>query len=118
MAELVDALVSNTSGFTSMPVRSRLWVHKKSVDQLIDRLFLFNEERKSMKNHFCSDREQATTVLRLTLNPHCVQAFVISTSLIKCQNVYLFFRIIIKCVFFKISKLMNNTKSSPFQIGV
>ena len=25
MAELVDALVSNTSGFTSMPVRSRLW---------------------------------------------------------------------------------------------
>ena len=30
MAELVDALVSNTSGFTSMPVRSRLWVQKKS----------------------------------------------------------------------------------------
>ena len=29
MAELVDALVSNTSGFTSMPVRSRLWVRKK-----------------------------------------------------------------------------------------
>ena len=26
MAESVDALVSNTSGFTSMPVRSRLWV--------------------------------------------------------------------------------------------
>ena len=28
MAELVDALVSNTSGFTSMPVRSRVWVLK------------------------------------------------------------------------------------------
>ena len=28
MAESVDALVSNTSGFTSMPVRSRLWVLK------------------------------------------------------------------------------------------
>ena len=28
MAELVDALVSNTSGFTFMPVRSRLWVLK------------------------------------------------------------------------------------------
>ena len=28
MAELVDALVSNTSGFTSMPVRSRLWVQE------------------------------------------------------------------------------------------
>lgn len=30
MAELVDALVSNTSGFTSMPVRSRLWVQIKT----------------------------------------------------------------------------------------
>ena len=29
MAELVDALVSNTSGFTSMPVRPRLWVLKR-----------------------------------------------------------------------------------------
>ncbi len=29
MAELVDALVSNTSGVTSMPVRSRLWVLKR-----------------------------------------------------------------------------------------
>ena len=28
MAESVDALVSNTSGFISMPVRSRLWVLK------------------------------------------------------------------------------------------
>jgi hypothetical protein len=27
---LVDALVSNTSGFTSMPVRSRLWVLEKT----------------------------------------------------------------------------------------
>ena len=30
MAELVDALVSNTSGFTSIPVRSRVWVLKKT----------------------------------------------------------------------------------------
>ena len=29
MAELVDALVSNTSGFTSIPVRPRVWVLKK-----------------------------------------------------------------------------------------
>ena len=29
MAESVDALVSNTSGFTSMPVRPRLWVRKE-----------------------------------------------------------------------------------------
>ena len=31
MAELVDALVSNTSGFTSMPVRSRLWVQIRKL---------------------------------------------------------------------------------------
>ena len=29
MAELVDALVSNTSGSDAVPVRSRLRVHKK-----------------------------------------------------------------------------------------
>ena len=29
MAESVDALVSNTSGFISMPVRPRLWVLRK-----------------------------------------------------------------------------------------
>lgn len=29
MAESVDALVSNTSGFTSIPVRSRVWVQKR-----------------------------------------------------------------------------------------
>ena len=28
MAELVDALVSNTNGFTSIPVRSRVWVRR------------------------------------------------------------------------------------------
>ena len=31
MAELVDALVSNTSGVTSMPVRSRLWVRGERI---------------------------------------------------------------------------------------
>ena len=41
MAELVDALVSNTSGFTSMPVRSRLWVHKTTVNHLIFSRFYF-----------------------------------------------------------------------------
>jgi hypothetical protein len=30
MAESVDALVSNTSIFTDMPVRPRLWVQKQS----------------------------------------------------------------------------------------
>ena len=31
MAESVDALVSNTSGFTSIPVRPRVWVHSASI---------------------------------------------------------------------------------------
>ncbi len=39
MAESVDALVSNTSGFTSIPVRPRVWVLKKAVDRLIDSLY-------------------------------------------------------------------------------
>ena len=36
MAESVDALVSNTSGFTSIPVRPRVWVQKRKT-----RVFLF-----------------------------------------------------------------------------
>ena len=40
MAELVDALVSNTSGFTSMPVRSRLWV--QNLEVLDSEVFLFS----------------------------------------------------------------------------
>ena len=35
MAESVDALVSNTSGFTSIPVRPRVWVHRKPLKLLI-----------------------------------------------------------------------------------
>ena len=34
MAESVDALVSNTSGFTSIPVRPRVWVQKEKVSKL------------------------------------------------------------------------------------
>ena len=41
MAESVDALVSNTSGFTSMPVRSRLRVHKTACKLLYYRRFSF-----------------------------------------------------------------------------
>ena len=39
MAESVDALVSNTSGFTSIPVRPRVWVRGEAVDRLIDSLY-------------------------------------------------------------------------------
>ena len=43
MAESVDALVSNTSGFTSMPVRPRLWVRKEkpSIFKYLAFLFLY-----------------------------------------------------------------------------
>ncbi len=34
MAESVDALVSNTSGFTSIPVRPRVWVRRKRTFQM------------------------------------------------------------------------------------
>ena len=34
MAESVDALVSNTSGFTSIPVRPRVWVRSKAAKLL------------------------------------------------------------------------------------
>ncbi len=43
MAELVDALVSNTSGFTSMPVRSRLWVLEDSDCRLAVRVLFLNK---------------------------------------------------------------------------
>ena len=43
VAESVDALVSNTSGFTSIPVRPRAWVLRKAVNRKIDGLFLFTD---------------------------------------------------------------------------
>ena len=46
MAELVDALVSNTSGFTSMPVRSRLWVQKKRRKQKSFLRFVYTYTRQ------------------------------------------------------------------------
>ena len=42
MAESVDALVSNTSRFTPVPVRPRLRVLKTLVEQLLRGFLLFN----------------------------------------------------------------------------
>ena len=42
MAESVDALVSNTSGFTSIPVRPRVWVPRKPLNQLIRGLYIIS----------------------------------------------------------------------------
>ena len=46
MAESVDALVSNTSGFTSIPVRRRVWVRKEEilVNQKFTRISSFRTE--------------------------------------------------------------------------
>ena len=46
MAESVDALVSNTSGFTSIPVRPRVWVRKEEilVNQNFTRISSFRTE--------------------------------------------------------------------------
>ena len=48
MAESVDALVSNTSGFTSIPVRPRVWVRKEENRPLqiksLQGFFLFSTE--------------------------------------------------------------------------
>ena len=41
MAESVDALVSNTSGVTSIPVRPRVWVLINPDNRLIIRAFFF-----------------------------------------------------------------------------
>ena len=41
MAESVDALVSNTSGVTSIPVRPRVWVLISPDNRLIIRVFSF-----------------------------------------------------------------------------
>ena len=60
MAELVDALVSNTSGVTSMPVRSRLWVLQTPDNQLIIRGFLFIERTKSV---LPGQRKNGTTAI-------------------------------------------------------
>ena len=40
MAESVDALVSNTSGFTSIPVRPRVWVQGREEQEFLS-FFLF-----------------------------------------------------------------------------
>ena len=48
MAESVDALVSNTSGVTSIPVRPRVWVLKTLGNQLIIKGFLFIGRTKSV----------------------------------------------------------------------
>ena len=41
MAESVDALVSNTSGFTSIPVRPRVWVQETTDNSMIISRFYF-----------------------------------------------------------------------------
>ena len=50
MAELVDALVSNTNGLISLPVQSRLWVLETPDYRLIVRGFSFFVQQKNDNN--------------------------------------------------------------------
>ena len=45
MAELVDALVSNTSGVKSIPVRSRVWVHRNACKSLTSVFLLLGSKK-------------------------------------------------------------------------
>ena len=51
MAESVDALVSNTSRFTPVPVRPRLRVLKTLVEQLLRGFLLFNTSKMVTFGH-------------------------------------------------------------------
>ena len=51
MAESVDALVSNTSRFTPVPVRPRLWVLKTLVEQLLRGFLLFKTSKMVTFGH-------------------------------------------------------------------
>ena len=44
MAESVDALVSNTSGFTSIPVRPRVWVHEGESFKTFSFFYICSQE--------------------------------------------------------------------------
>ena len=48
MAESVDALVSNTSRLTPVPVRPRLWVLKTLVEQLLRGFLLFKTSKMGL----------------------------------------------------------------------
>ena len=44
MAESVDALVSNTSGFTSIPVRPRVWVRRGESFNAFSFFYIYSRE--------------------------------------------------------------------------
>ena len=49
MAELVDALVSNTSGVKSIPVRSRVWVHRNACKSLTSVFLLLGSKKNKIE---------------------------------------------------------------------
>ena len=51
MAESVDALVSNTSRFTPVPVRPRLWVLKTLVERILRGFLLFKTSKMVTFGH-------------------------------------------------------------------
>ena len=62
--ESVDALVSNTSGFTSIPVRPRVWVQITAVNHLIFSRFYFVEYKQGI------NKQQQPYLAALIIEPH------------------------------------------------
>ena len=60
MAESVDALVSNTSRFTPVPVRPRLRVLKTLVEQLLRGFILFKTSKMVTIGHHIKNGGQKT----------------------------------------------------------
>ena len=60
MAESVDALVSNTSGFTSIPVRPRVWVLRRAENHLIFSSSIFTNKQIIRK---IAKKRRVTTLL-------------------------------------------------------
>ena len=58
MAESVDALVSNTSRFTPVPVRPRLWVLKTLVERILRGFLLFKTSKMVTFGHHFKNGSQ------------------------------------------------------------
>ena len=78
MAESVDALVSNTSGFTSIPVRPRVWVQEKEKVRKAFSFFCV----------CCSYRFVPTHKLLFYLHTYILYTFIDNQIVNDVENVY------------------------------
>ena len=57
MAELVDALVSNTNEVTLVPVRLRLWVHLEKLLHCFEEAFFMSSDGRRRSLSRCSEAD-------------------------------------------------------------